>query len=132
MIVVCDTEVAAHLALALETYGRLLRDAGREPPVGLVEAARQIRFQVTGVQGGSFADALTAAVDSVSMDERVLLPYDEAAHRLGVSKSTVKRLVADGKIKSVKVASASRIHRDDLDAYADGLRRPLVEHKASR
>ena len=121
MIVVCDLEVAGHLTLALEVYGRLMRDAGRPLPPGLATTARELRNQVTAGQGGSFADALQVAVDAVGMDDQLLYTYDDAAARLSVSTSTVKRLVSSGRLRTVKVGSSPRVHRDELERYAAGL-----------
>jgi excisionase family DNA binding protein len=52
----------------------------------------------------------------------MLMRYSEAAARLAVSERTVKRLVARGRLRRVRLGAAARIHRDDLDAYTDTLR----------
>jgi excisionase family DNA binding protein len=52
----------------------------------------------------------------------VLMTYEEAADELGVLEAMVKKVVARGQLKSVKVGSLNRIHRDDLNAYIAQLR----------
>lgn len=131
-MLLADLEGAGHLVLALEMYARLCRDAGRPVPAGMEAMARDLRFQVTGGQGGSFVDALESAVDAVSMDLTLLLSYPDAGARIGVSDSTIKRLVKAGELRSVKVGSAPRIHIADLEEYADRLRDPArAEHKVA-
>ncbi len=54
--------------------------------------------------------------------QQLAVTYSEAAERLAVSKSTVGRLVTAGRLRSIRVAGAPRIHVDDLADFADGLR----------
>jgi len=54
----------------------------------------------------------------------VLLELEDVADAMQVSASTVKRLIGSGKLRAVKVERATRVHRDDLAAYLDGLRQP--------
>lgn len=55
--------------------------------------------------------------------DRVLLTYDEAGRLLGVSESTVRRLVKAERLRAVAVGRARRIHRGDVDSFAETLRR---------
>lgn len=56
-----------------------------------------------------------------------LLKIQEAADRLACSRWTVRRLIAEGKIKVVRGRGTSarldRIHEADLQSYIDGNRR---------
>lgn len=55
-------------------------------------------------------------------DEKLLLTYREAAGQLAISERHVKRLIAGGRLRRVKLGAAARIHIDDLTAYTDTLR----------
>lgn len=52
------------------------------------------------------------------MPERVLLTVEEAAERLGISRTTTFRLVRTGEIESVRIGRLRRIHVDAVNAYA--------------
>jgi len=49
-----------------------------------------------------------------------LLRLTEVADRLDVSMPTVRRLVKDGKIKSVRVGRVLRVRPLDLESYIQG------------
>jgi len=53
--------------------------------------------------------------------ERPLLTISEGCEYLGLSRSTIYRLVADGELRLIKVYSRSLLARGDLDAYVDRL-----------
>jgi len=55
-------------------------------------------------------------MDSIS-GEPLTYPYDEAAARLGVSLRTLKRLVADGAIRHVRVRGRVLFTERDLEDY---------------
>lgn len=46
-----------------------------------------------------------------------LLTLDEVAKELRVGHTTVKKLLAEGKLRRIKIASCTRIARADLEAY---------------
>jgi len=48
------------------------------------------------------------------------LDYERAAEYLGVSPRTVKRLVAQGRLRAATVGRRRLIHRDDLEALLSG------------
>jgi excisionase family DNA binding protein len=48
--------------------------------------------------------------------EPIAMTVHEAAHELQVSKRTVERLIADGKLAAAKVGGQTRIMREDLVA----------------
>ncbi|MCE7937136.1 MAG: helix-turn-helix domain-containing protein [Chloroflexi bacterium CFX6] len=56
-----------------------------------------------------------------------LLSAPEVADILGLGESTVRRMMRDGDLASVKIGAARRVRQEDLDAYvarqaADGAR----------
>ena len=61
--------------------------------------------------------------------DQLLYSVGDAAQALGVSRSTVYALVADGSLPSVRVRSARRITRSALEAFVAGL--PDIEPSQS-
>ena len=53
--------------------------------------------------------------------ERLLLKVPEVSRALGVSRTTVYELIADGQLRSVKIGASRRVRREDLSAYVSGL-----------
>ena len=53
--------------------------------------------------------------------ERLLLTVPEVARLTGLGVSHVWRLVAAGRLPVVKVGRSTRIRRDDLERFIDGL-----------
>lgn len=51
------------------------------------------------------------------MSQDQLLTLQQVADRLQVSMSTVRRLVAAGKLKTVRIGRNLRVRPDDLAAY---------------
>lgn len=57
--------------------------------------------------------------EAVKMNTQ-LLNYDDAAKRLGVSRNTVKAMVAEGKIRVVDLGrKTKRIRESDIEALID-------------
>lgn len=54
--------------------------------------------------------------------ERILYPVNEAFERLGVGRSKLYELIADGEIATVKIGRRTLIADADLRAYAERLR----------
>lgn len=114
MFTFTDSEIE-HLKAALRVYAdRLALDGFKRLPLGLKQFAATL-------DTSDFQSELAEA--SLVADSPVLL-YDigATADVLRLSKRTVGRLIADGQIPSVKIGAARRVHRDDLLAYANGLR----------
>ena len=57
----------------------------------------------------------------MSPQEKPLLTIEEACQFLGLSRSTVYRLIADGELRLIKVYNRSLIARRDLDGYVERL-----------
>ena len=56
--------------------------------------------------------------------EKPLLTIGEACQFLGLSRSTVYRLITDGELRLIKVYNRSLIARFDLDGYVERLVHP--------
>lgn len=115
LVVKLDGQAAAHLRRALDDHGRWCRINGRSMPPALVD----LSGAVTAGPDRSDRDFVDELPDDAAV---ILLPFDEVGRRLGVSESTVRRLVRDGQLQAVSVGSARRVHVDDLRAYTSGLR----------
>ena len=57
----------------------------------------------------------------MSPQEKPLLTIGDACQFLGLSRSTVYRLVADDELRLIKVYNRSLIARRDLDGYVERL-----------
>ena len=57
----------------------------------------------------------------MSPQEKPLLTIGEACQFLGLSRSTVYRLITDGELRLIKVYNRSLIARRDLDGYVERL-----------
>ena len=57
----------------------------------------------------------------MSPQEKPLLTIGDACQFLGLSRSTVYRLIADGELRLIKVYNRSLIARRDLDGYVERL-----------
>ncbi len=53
--------------------------------------------------------------------DKPLLTIREACRFLGLSRSTVYRLISDGDLRRIKIYNRSLIARQDLDAYVGRL-----------
>lgn len=66
---------------------------------------------------------LTDSRNTPSIEAPAYLTISGAARYLGVARSTVYRLIGDGKLDVYRVTpDAPRLKRGDLDAYAEGNR----------
>jgi excisionase family DNA binding protein len=118
VIVVVDGPLRRHLVAALEGYREALRRNGIAPPPDLRRLVDALR--VSGGQSGPRNADLDDSADAGSM-QQLALTYRDSADRLGVSESTVKRLVRDGQLPAVDILGARRIRSKDLDAYLEEL-----------
>ncbi len=66
------------------------------------------------------------------LDDRLLLRFSDAADRLSVSVSTVKRHVRSGSLATVLVGSARRIAVADLAAFVEALRDGAASNRGPR
>lgn len=61
-------------------------------------------------------------MSSVESTEETLLTVESVSEKLAVSKSSVKRLMDNGDLKSVKVLGSRRISSAALRDYLEGLK----------
>lgn len=61
---------------------------------------------------------------SVTLPDDFLLTFPQASRRVGISESTLRRAVKDGKLIAHVVGKYLRIRNRDLSAYIASLRRP--------
>jgi excisionase family DNA binding protein len=68
-------------------------------------------------------DTMTVTAGSISPpEEKLLLTVEEAAHRLGISRTIMYRLVSSGLVESVRVGRLRRIPPECLDEFVATLR----------
>lgn len=65
--------------------------------------------------------ASTAVQTESSTMEPLLLTPAQAASALGIGRSSLYELLAEGAIPSVKIGSSRRVRTADLRAYIEGL-----------
>jgi len=63
-------------------------------------------------------------------DDRILLTVPDAARRLGISRSLLYQLLADGEVESIHVGRLRRVPVDALVAYVARLRHQSPEPAA--
>lgn len=118
VIAVLDGPLRRHLVAALEGYLAALKRNGVSPPPDLRDLVNALR--VSGGQSGS-RNAVGEDLGDVGVMQALAFSYRVAADRLGVSESTVKRLVKAGELPVVDVLGSRRIRSADLDAYLESL-----------
>jgi excisionase family DNA binding protein len=132
-VLIFDELDALQLVEALTDRLRWARDNTSPCRPFIRHAAETILKRLTEDQGGSTLAEILAVLDARPMPAQLLLTYQDAAAALAVSVPTVKRLVASGALRAVKVGGAVRIAMVDLEDYARSLTpRPLserIEHK---
>ncbi|MGV1004888.1 MAG: excisionase family DNA-binding protein [Candidatus Nanopelagicales bacterium] len=79
----------------------------------------------------AFLDSAKKRGEVVDLSTRVeLLTPAEAAKRLGMSRSTVLRRIADGSIRATKIGTHHRIPLDEYERYSRELMRRMAEASA--
>jgi excisionase family DNA binding protein len=69
-------------------------------------------------------ETATLVADSAAPpDGKLLLTVEEAAHRLGIGRTVMYRLVSTGAVESVTVGRLRRIPSECLDEFVSMLRR---------
>lgn len=111
---------AAQILRALTHYEAALKVNGTRLAPGLM----QLKLHLTA---RSSQETRTQDVGAFDDDNELMLPIlietRTAAEALSLSQRAVSRLIANGSLPSVKVGGARRVHRADLVAFAEGLRR---------
>jgi excisionase family DNA binding protein len=65
---------------------------------------------------------MTVAAESSSREEKLLLTVEEAAHRLGIGRTVMYRLVSSGAVESVTLGRLRRVPSECLDEFVTTLR----------
>lgn len=112
--------LAGHLAVAIRRHREWADSRGWELPPGLTEFEQYLASRAIQGQSGPSLDQLWQARDGDHVTPR-LLTYEDAASVLACSDRSVKRLVAGGQLRAVRIGGTARIRVADLDAYVDGL-----------
>lgn len=115
--------VLAHLARALSRHLDECRAEGVPVPPEVAALGGYCRaIAVLVRQGTSEVAGSAAGGHGVVMAAPPLLrDKRDAARALGVSLSTLERLIRAGRLPAVKVGAATRIRQSDLDAFVSGL-----------
>jgi len=80
----------------------------------------------------AFLESAKARGEVVDMSARVeLLSPAEVAKRLGMSRSTVLRRIADGELRATKVGSHHRVTLTEFERYSHELVRRMAEVRAA-
>ena len=80
----------------------------------------------------AFIDSAKQRGEVVDFSTRVeLLTPAEVAARLGMSRSTVLRRIADGEIRAIKVGTHHRIPLNEYERYSQDLIRRMTEAAAT-
>lgn len=115
-------ELLAFLAHAIVRHAEVWRRNGARLPALAIPLARWC----VAAQGGTARNRLGegAAVgdggDMAPPNEALVLTTRQVAKLLQVSERTVRAMVADGRLPAVKLGSATRIPRGDVEALAAG------------
>jgi excisionase family DNA binding protein len=116
-VIVVDPLVERHLAVAVAAHVRRLRLEGRPVPHGM--ATLQAALSVRGGQEPSELADPGEVGDGAGMT--LAFDYRDAGSLLGVSESTVARLVRDGDLDAVHIGRSARIRAEDLQEYVRNL-----------
>lgn len=113
MIVVGDAQLERHILVALGAHIRRRRLEGMAVPPSVLELSMALRA-CTALDGSA------VAADGDSSDGAVMaltLTFREAAELVGVSESTVKRLVDAEALGAVHIGRSRRIRAQDVRRY---------------
>jgi len=67
-------------------------------------------------------DTMTVTTESRSREEKLLLTVEEAAHRLGIGRTVMYRLVSTGAVESVTLGRLRRVPSECLNEFVSMLR----------
>lgn len=116
-----NTELLAHLAIALARYSKERRRNGLGMSEDLLALAEFFQFHATTRQGATPLGDGGDLPDAGGMTNHPLLTKREAAAALRVSVRTLERLVVSGALPVVHMGRVSRVRRTDLENYIESL-----------
>jgi excisionase family DNA binding protein len=112
-----DDRLARHVAAALGLHCRTLAGNGVRVPQELIDLLGACQ-RVSAGHSGSPLDPGADVLDGGLMQQPRAVDYTEAGRLLGVSLSSVKRLVRDGALPVVNIGGrAPRVRVADIDAF---------------
>lgn len=117
-----DDEDTRFLVMALRLLRRWCRDKYVPFPRNL-DAIEQRLQAVLNRHEPSIVDGTAVDAHSAGMDTPLLLDVDQTHQVLGVSKSTVERLIRSKQIPSVVIGRRRMVARRDLDGFVEQLRK---------
>ena len=109
-------EACAFLAHAVARAAAVRARDGLPVPAMALAVARWCADQARSGEVGQRFDVADVGVDVGVMDQ-LLLTDKDAAILLRVSARTVRAMIADGRLRAIKVGGATRIKRSDLDVF---------------
>ena len=56
----------------------------------------------------------------IVLEEYTMLDIEEVMSRLGVSDSTIRRLVRDGKLRAYRIGRRLKFKQEDVDRFVEG------------
>ncbi len=121
MIIDLDRQGWAWMAVAMKMLERWSRENGRTLPPDIAALAALAKKYDSVRQEPTDRAGSDELLDDEVVRRKLTHSLDEAADRIGVSKRTVERLVADGTLPSVRIVGARRIRVSDLEAYIESL-----------
>lgn len=116
MFLLLSDRLRLHLVAALSRHCQVLRRDGIRPPDELTDLLAAL-----AATSGHERPAFAPDGDVSDAADVVLLGYDEAGRRLGVSPRTVRRLVSSGDLPSVLVGRSRRVRVSDIADYIERL-----------
>jgi excisionase family DNA binding protein len=120
LILDVSREVAGHLALALQGHRDWARVRRLALPKELDEIERALAIRARRGQVGTPLENPAEPLEAEPVSPR-LVTYADTAALLHVGERTVKRLVAAGALRPLRIGGAARLRLTDIDAYIDRL-----------
>jgi excisionase family DNA binding protein len=121
VIVIAGDHLRAHLGVAVSAHLRQLRRDGVRPPAELAALADAL-LASSVVPGGPERSELELAAGGGESERahRLAVSVAEAAGWVGVSISTIRRLVSSGELPTVRIGRSVRIHVREFERYVSG------------
>jgi len=119
-VIALSAEVSGHLAVAVLEHLRACKRLRLATPPELPDLVRELANRATRGQDGSPLSDLWQVRQASGMSSK-LVSYADAATVLGVSPTTVKRLVRSGDLTPIHLLGSARLRVCDIDEYIERL-----------
>ncbi len=120
LLLTMSAEVAGHVTIAIQQHRAWARRAGLALPEELPEIERALAIRARRGQTGTPVEDLWQVRHAEQVSPK-LLSYAATATVLGISERSVKRIIATGDLRPVKIGGSSRIRVEDVDGFIDRL-----------